>query len=153
MAAYAAMSHRKCRVVATSLASSVARVAELEVTSPSHLVAEVVASFSNVAHADRAQSGALRDGRRARDFPRSSIARRKRAFSRSRTILGTSGGFAGGGSGRFAGFETTRRKFLLPSPLGRKSSRKVGAVMRRRTLEASRESRPQLRSASYRDAG
>ena len=36
-----------------------------------------------------------------------------------KTGSGTSGGFGGARSGLFAGFETTSRRFLLPSPLGR----------------------------------
>jgi len=46
-----------------------------------------------------------------------------RASAKSRTICGSSRGSGAGGSERLAGFETTKRKFLLPSPLGRRSLR------------------------------
>jgi len=61
---------------------------------------------------------------RVRSSPRSIMPFHSRASARSRTISGTSGGFGGFGgarSGFFAGFETTSLRFLLPSPLGRRT--------------------------------
>ena len=56
-----------------------------------------------------------------RNSPLSMRACHSRASAKRRTIFGSSGGLAGGGSARFAGFETTRRKVLLPSPLARRT--------------------------------